>query len=115
GINVSQLSEMLKEIINMAAEGVESTSSSQSMPLSMMAPEVKKSYLKLLCNFLYLNDNLIDSQEYAEITSLMVRIDIAPDDRIEIRNYIFNSDTRIDNKELENILNESLSQDQFET
>jgi len=115
GINVSQLSEMLKEIINMAAEGVEFTSSSQSMPLSMMAPEVKKSYLKLLCNFSYSNDNLIDSQEYEEVTSLMVRIDIDSDDRIEIRNYIFNPDTRIDNSELLNILKEGLSQDQFET
>ena len=115
GIKLKELSEMFNEITNMGTNGVEFVNSSQSMPISMMDPEVKKSYLKILCNFTYSDDNMIDPQEYAEITSLMVRIEISSEDRIEIRNYMLNQNFMISNEEFLNILDENLTKDQFET
>lgn len=114
GIKLKELSYMFNEIANMGARGVEFTNSSQSMPISMMNSEIKKSYLRILCNFAYSDDNMVNSQEYAEITSLMVRIEVSSEDRIEMRNYMLDQSLMISNEELLNALDKNLKEDQFE-
>lgn len=114
GIKLKELSYMFNEIANMGARGVEFTNSSQSMPISMMNSEIKKSYLRILCNFAYSDDNMVNSQEYAEITSLMVRIEVSSEDRIEMRNYMLDQSLMISNEELLNALDKNLKENQFE-
>jgi hypothetical protein len=53
-----------------------------------MNNEVKDAYIKIICNFVYSNDGVIDSKEYAEIISLIVRIDYNSENRLKIRNYM---------------------------
>lgn len=100
GINIRVLSDLLAEVVKMGLENNEFVSTSQILPLSMMDVEVKKSYIKLICNFAFSDDENIDAKEYAEITSLLVRIELDSKNRLEIRRYMTNYENILSNKEL---------------
>ena len=103
--------------INEMAESANSedfVSTSQVRPLSAMSPEIKKAYVKVLCNFSLANDSLIDSTEYAEIVSLMSRIEMDKDSRIEMRTYMISSDCTEDLSTLLDFLKEKIDDGVFE-
>lgn len=100
GINKDVLSEMLIRMVKMNSEGQEFVSTSQTSPLSMMDVEVKKNYVKLICNFAFSDDNNIDAKEYSEIVSLLVRIEMDSKNRVELRGYMINHENAISNNEL---------------
>lgn len=92
-IKTDQLADLLNAIAELGKAGNTFSSTSQTMPLSMMDAEIKKGYVKLVCNFAYSDDDTISPEEYAEIISLIVRIELAPADRFEIRQYMLSQIT----------------------
>ncbi len=112
-INVSILAEILNGVKQMADEGEEFKATSQIVPLSMMDVSIKKDYIRLICNFAFSNDNTIDASEYAEIMSLLVRIEIDSENRIQLREYMTNHEHLISNDELLKNLQKNLKDDSF--
>jgi len=112
GINMSKLNDLLNEIVIMGDNNVEFKNKSQTSPLSMMDREVKKNYVKLLCNFAFSDDQLIDAKEYAEIMSLIVRIELEPKDRLELRGYMTSHEFAQSDKVLIDELSSLLEQNQ---
>lgn len=55
-----------------------------------MSGDFKKAYLKLVINSTYIDDKKIDQKELAEIFLLMNKIKLSQEDRLSIREYIFN-------------------------
>ncbi len=53
-----------------------------------MDEEIKTIYVKILCNYAYSNDNIIDSSEYADIVSFIARINMDSEHRVELRSYM---------------------------
>lgn len=113
-INKKSLSEMLQRLVEMGSEEEGFVSTSQVTPLSMMDVEIKKDYIKLICNFAYSDDNKIDSKEYAEIISLIVRIEMESKSRIEIREYIINNKIIESNESLLGKLENNLTLEEYE-
>lgn len=80
-------------INGIVAEGGDSKlykSTIQTLPLAAMEVGIKKAYIKLVCNYAYSDDETIDSKEYSEIASLVARIDIDSQNRLELREYMLN-------------------------
>jgi len=94
-INYENLVDLINGIINEAGEEKEYVATSQMLPLAAMDNEIKDTYIKIICNFAYSDDKIIDSKEYAEIISLIVRIDYNSENRLKIRSYM------CDNSEIE--------------
>lgn len=92
GMSLKGFTNFINEMVKSVNTDADFVSTSQVRPLSAMSPEIKKAYIKVLCNFALSNDNLIDATEYAEIVSLMSRIEMDKDSRIEIRTYMVSSD-----------------------
>lgn len=113
-INKRSLSRMLQRLVEMGSEEEGFVSTSQVTPLSMMDIEIKKDYIKLICNFAYSDDNKIDSKEYAEIISLIVRIEMDSKSRIEIREYIINNKIIESNENLLGKLEDRLTLEEYE-
>lgn len=88
GINCEELVLFINGIINEAGEEKSYVTTSQMLPLASMDNGIKDVYIKIICNFAYSDDRVIDSKEYAEIISLIVRIDYNSDNRLKIRNYM---------------------------
>ena len=80
----------------------------QTCPLAMMNSEIKETYLKLICNYAYSDDGIIDSKEYAEIMSLIALNSIEKDVRISIRSYMYEGATKVQNAELIAFLNSNV-------
>ena len=97
-ISLENFAELINGIVEQARDESDFVSTSQTCPLSMMKVGVKKAYIKLVCNFTFSDDNQIDAEEYAEIISLIVRIEMATEDRLEIRGYMTNHE-KIENSE----------------
>ena len=76
----------------MGTEETELDSTNQLLPLSMMADEIKETYIKFLCNAVYLDDGQIDSREYAEIMTLIAINSLTHESRMKIRMYMYNTD-----------------------
>lgn len=87
-IPCEKFAELINGIVEQAQDEGDFVSTSQTCPLSMMEVGIKKAYIKLVCNFTFSDDNQIDAEEYAEIISLIVRIEMAAEDRLEIRGYM---------------------------
>ncbi len=92
GMRYKELVDFLNKLTE-EAEGIdEFIMTSQITPLSTMDESVKADYIKLLCNFAYSDDQVIDSKEYAEIMSLIVRIEMKSVARLSIRAYMLEGD-----------------------
>ncbi|WP_300379460.1 hypothetical protein [Clostridium sp.] len=94
-INYENLVDLINGIINESGEEKEYATTSQMLPLAAMDNGIKDAYIKIICNFAYSDDEIIDSKEYAEIISLIVRIDYTSENRLKIRSYM------CDNSEIE--------------
>lgn len=89
GINVERFSDFLTEVIKAANENI-LTVSSQNIPLYALSDELKLLYLKILCNYCYIDDEQIDSNEYNAVLNFMIRIELNDERRKELREYMNN-------------------------
>lgn len=87
-VNYEELVKLINGIIEEAGEDKQYVTTSQMVPLASMDNDIKDAYMKIICNFAYSEDNEIDAKEYAEIISLMVRIDYNSNNRLELRSYM---------------------------
>ena len=93
GINKKGFKEFIQIIHDeVGTEETELDSTNQLLPLSMMLDEIKETYIKFLCNAVYLDDGQIDSREYAEIMTLIAINSLTHDSRMKIRMYMYNTD-----------------------
>lgn len=88
GVKHLELVELINGIIEEAGEDKKYTTTSQTLPLADMENDIKNTYIKIICNFAYSDDNVIDSKEYSEIISLIVRINYDGKDRLKLRSYM---------------------------
>lgn len=95
GFDCKAMENLLNGIIDLIADGGETTKTRQNLSLDRMPEDAKLLYLKVLCNYTYIGDNVIDSDEYSSLQKIIVRIDAGPDTRMKIREYM----TDIQNKE----------------
>ena len=97
GINLSTISAMFKRIIELAKNQTNDvfTISEQGVLSSQLPEDIKLLYLQILCNYAYLNDKSIDSDEYNAITKFSVRMEIHGDTRGILRKYMNDFDGRI--------------------
>ncbi|MFL0248070.1 hypothetical protein [Candidatus Clostridium stratigraminis] len=84
---ISEIKDKITQANGKSNEGAY-TAIEETLPLTSMNDEIKKAYIKIICNFAYSNYGVIDSKEYAEIISLIVRTDYNSENRLEIRNYM---------------------------
>lgn len=113
-INYEEFAKMINGILETSGEDKTFDTTSQTMPLESMDRQIKKAYLKIICNFASSDDNMIDSQEYAEILSLIVRIELDSLDRLELRNYMYESNSKEENDDLVRYLKENVPEGSFE-
>jgi hypothetical protein len=60
----------------------------QLKTIATMSGELKTSYLKVIINMTFVDDEDIDEKELAEIFLLMTRVELDNDSRFEVRSYI---------------------------
>lgn len=84
--------DFVNAVISEAGDDESYTKTSQLLPLASMDEEIKEAYVKIMANFAYADDKMIDSKEYAEIMSLIVRVDINKETRIKLRGYMCDAD-----------------------
>ncbi|MDK2937387.1 MAG: hypothetical protein PWP62_2395 [Eubacteriaceae bacterium] len=113
-INSQAFAELINGILETNGEDKAFENTSQMMPLESMESAIKKTYLKIICNFASSDDEIIDSQEYAEILSLIVRIGLNSQERIELRNYMYETDSIEDTDALIKYLEENVPDGSFE-
>lgn len=87
-VNYQELVKLINGVINEAGEDKQYVATLQNLPLESMDNDIKDAYIKIICNFAYSDDNEIDSKEYSEIISLIVRINYNSDNRLKIRKYM---------------------------
>ncbi|VDG99166.1 Uncharacterised protein [Lysinibacillus sphaericus] len=87
-VNFRGFVKLLNGILEHSEEGKEFVNSSQATPLSEMSESVKRNYVKLVVNFAYSDDSVIDVEEYIDIMSLIARIDISSESRLDLRGYM---------------------------
>ena len=93
GINKRGFKDFIQIIHDeVGTEEIELDSTNQLLPLSMMEDEIKETYIKFLCNAVYLDDGQIDSREYAEIMTLIAINSLTHESRMKIRMYMYNTD-----------------------
>ena len=93
GINKRGFKDFIQIIHDeVGTEETELDSTNQLLPLSMMEDEIKETYIKFLCNAVYLDDGQIDSREYAEIMTLIAINSLTHKSRMKIRMYMYNTD-----------------------
>ena len=97
GINLSTISAVFKRIIELAKNQTNDvfTISEQRVLSSQLPEDIKLLYLQILCNYAYLNDESIDSDEYNAITKFSVRMELHGDTRGILRKYMNDYDGRI--------------------
>lgn len=112
-INGQELYNFFIKIIDLNddsfSEGIEYKNQDQCKPLESMDSEVKISYVKLLINYIFEEYNEIESKHYSELMSFIVKINIDPEDRIELRGYMLNEDEIESTADLLATISESLS------
>lgn len=96
GIDIVLLSGILNKIIELAKAGeTEFSSSRQDVALYEVSDDLKLVYLEILCNYAYINDEMIDSNEYAAIGNFIVRMELGDGARNALRKYMNNISDRI--------------------
>lgn len=88
GFDCKALAMIINGVANRINKGEIPVSTRQNVPLAEMPQKIKLSYLKLLCNYAYLGDGVIDSDEYSVIQSIIVRIELDADGRVQLRQYM---------------------------
>lgn len=102
--NYERLAEMLNEIMEVADTSEEV---SQIITLAEMNENIKIPYMKIIINMAFSDDDIVDSKEYAEIISLITRLDFTPEQRIVLRAYIGSPEILEDTQTLINQIDEN--------
>lgn len=107
--------KLINEIISSEEDDSEQqfTNENQIVPLSDSSKIVKDSYIKLICNFCLDDNNVIDPIEYSEIYNLMVRNSFSAEERISIRAYMNDAETKTENSELIGFIKDEVSEATF--
>lgn len=113
-VNKEKLATILNNIVEKSLEDFEFVSTIQTLPLALMQSEVKVSYIKLVCNYSFSYNRQISPAHYAEISSLIVRINIEPSDRFEIRGYMTNYENMVADDKLLEIISDKINFEDFE-
>ena len=100
GVKFEEFANFINGIINEGGEEKAFETTSQTLPLSDMDNGVKSAYIKIICNYAYSDDDVIDAKEYSEIISLIVRIDYNAKDRLSLRSYMCDKNNIEDSKRL---------------
>lgn len=88
--NVEGVVELLNGIAALKDKEDELVNVSQVTPLADLPETYKLTYLKVLANFTFVDDQQIDAQEYSELMSLVTRIHLSSDYRLQLRAYLSN-------------------------
>lgn len=107
-INYAKLVDLINGIINEAGEEKSYVTTSQMLPLAAMDADIKDAYIKIICNFAYSDDEIIVSKEYAEIISLIVRLEYNGENRLKLRNYMCSNSEIEDTDELIQYINDNV-------
>lgn len=103
-VNYVEIAELLNGIVNIAESEDDYKITNQRIPLSDLSSETQVNYVKIICNFAFINDGKIDSLEYSEIMALMARNKMDKDARLTIRQYMFDEGDKVENELLINEL-----------
>ena len=97
GVNLTVISSVFNKIIELAKNQTNDvfTVSEQGVLSSQLPEDIKLLYLQILCNYAYLNDKSIDSDEYNAITKFSVRMELHSDTRGILRKYMNDFEGRI--------------------
>lgn len=97
GVNLSTLVSVFRRIIEMAKNQNDDvfTISEQGLLSSQLPEDIKLLYLQILCNYAYMNDKLIDTEEYNAITKFSVRMELCGETRGILRKYMNDFEGRI--------------------
>lgn len=97
GINLSTIASVFKRIIQLAKNNANNvfTISEQGILSSQLPEDIKLLYLQILCNYAYLNDEMIDSDEYNAITKFSVRMELHSETRTTLRKYMNDFEGRV--------------------
>ncbi|MEH7381355.1 hypothetical protein V7138_12910 [Bacillus sp. JJ1533] len=88
-VNYKGFVELIQGILELAdGSGEEFVNTSQLTPLAELDEQVKFDYLKLVSNFAFSDDQEVNPKEYAEIISLVARIEVSTTIRVAIRGYL---------------------------
>ncbi len=93
GLNIDLIAAIINKAIQLSKQG-ELTTSNQNVSSFQLSERLKVLYFKILCNYAYLNDGVIDSDEYNAIANFIVRMELSGDSRKEIRLYMNNLENR---------------------
>ncbi|GFP76642.1 hypothetical protein [Clostridium fungisolvens] len=95
GIDVNKFEQILMYIVKNVQQGNHDFSISKQGILSYDLPdELKILYLKILCNYSFINDQVIDADEYNAIARFSVRMELGSDARTELRKYMNSIEVR---------------------
>ncbi|MDX1751492.1 MAG: hypothetical protein R3271_14390 [Methylophaga sp.] len=83
--NIEKLADFLNAIISQFDSFEEEN---QLVALSEMSEELKVAYLKVIVNMTYSDDGEVDEDEFAQILLLMTRLELSPESRFTLRDYI---------------------------
>lgn len=93
GINTKVFENLMKKIIYCASIQ-RLVVSRQSLSVCECTDEIKLLYLEILCNYAYLHNSIIDSDEYNAISSFSVRMGVGAEVRKQLRSYMSTLETR---------------------
>ena len=83
--NLENLADFLNTITTQFASFEEEN---QLVALSEMSEALKVAYLKVIVNMTYSDDGEVDEEEFAQILLLMTRLELSPESRFTLREYI---------------------------
>jgi hypothetical protein len=88
GFDCKAMEEIINGIVELVDKGETVVSTKQNVAVSELDDEIKLLYLKILCNYAYIGDAYIDSNEYSTIQSIVVRIELGAKARNHLRSYM---------------------------
>lgn len=96
GLNLEMLQTVFNQIIKTAQNAENDFSVSEQGLLSCQLPEdLKLLYLKILCNYAYVSNAIMDSNAYNAITKFSVRMEVKGETRSMLRIYMNDAESRV--------------------
>ncbi|WP_156824326.1 hypothetical protein [Thioalkalivibrio sp. ALE20] len=83
-IDLKEFGDFINEVVT---EFDEYHEQEQLIPICDLSDELKSNYIKVIANMAIDNEGVVDDQEFAELLSLMSRLNISPDLRNDLRLY----------------------------
>lgn len=95
GLNIFVLKRIFENIIKKAKEGESFSVSEQGLLSFQLLEDIKLLYLEVLYNYAFINDTVIDPDEYNAITKFSIRMELHGNVRGKLRQYMNSYDTRV--------------------